>query len=372
MLFSLKQPTLNSALQHIAASISARPVIPILAGVKVQADEQEIILTACNSTMTLQYRIPVDNDTVTVKKAGTAVISARYVTDIIRNLQEDVVTFEEIKDKRICIRSGRAVYRLSTLDPDEFPVLDDIEIQRVIEIDNSSFRKMVRQVSFAAAASETRMILTGILFHSNGHILRLAASDGIRFASHTLNLNLEMLPPVVVPAKNVHDFSKMLSDFSGRTEISMGDCFIRFTSDNFTMQSTLIQGIYPSIDKLIPNTFSGEITLVTSELLNAIERVTLLSGDANLVGLRLSPAGAELFARSIDIGDVIEALTVEEIISGTFTISFNGKYMRDIIRAIDSKHVHLKFTGKDKPIVIQSADVKHAQYILTPIRTSNS
>ncbi|WP_409343362.1 DNA polymerase III subunit beta [Paenibacillus sp. MBLB4367] len=372
MLVKLKQQSLHNALQHVAAGLSARPLIPVLAGIKVQANKYGLTLTASNTSMALKYMIPMDGDVLTVERSGDVVIHARYFMDIIRTLPEDVVTLEEVENRNICIQSGRSVYRLSTINSEEFPDMDPIDNKAWFCIDNDCFKKMVKQVSFAASSSESRMVLTGVLFQTDGASLRLVATDGIRFASRTSNTNTtisDMFPPAVIPAKYLFEYSKMITNVSGVTEVTLGEHIIRFTTDNFTMQSSLINGTYPAVDKLKPDGGSSEITLSTSHFLDAVERVSLLSGDTNVVGLRISQSGAELFARDADIGDVTEVVTFEETFLEPMIISFNGKYMRDIMRVIDSKHVQLRFTSKEKPIIVQPVDSHDGFYIISPVRT---
>lgn len=375
MLVKLKRQVLVSAMQHIAAGLSAKPVIPVLSGVKVQAGEAELTLTASNIAMTLQYKAAADGDNLAIEKTGNIVVPARYFMDIVRNIPDEFVTIEEMGNRQICISSGRTVYRLSTMNAEEFPETGAIENKAGIHIDSDCFKRMVKQVSFAASSSEARIMLTGVLFQTDGPNLKLAATDGICLASRTRNVNASqtaIFPPTVIPAKHLYDYSKMISDGSGVTEVALGDNGIRFTTDNFTMYSSLIRGTYPSIDKLTPNRFHSEITLDTSQFLHAVERVSLLSGEANVVGLRISPIGIELFARSEDIGDVTEVIPFEASLLEPMTVSFNGKYMREIMRAIDSEYTQLKFTGKDKPITVQPFDRQNDLYIITPIRTLSS
>ena len=138
---------------------------------------------------------------------------------------------------------------------------------------------------------------------------------------------------------------------------------------NLMMQSSLIEGTYPSVDRLTSEAYSTVITVDSGRLLGALERVTLLAGESSLVRMRISSCTTlELLSQTAEIGDVIEEMSLDKLVGDRIDICFNGTYMKDILKAAGPVIVQLSFTGPWKPITIQPQGSIEALYILTPIR----
>jgi DNA polymerase-3 subunit beta len=375
MLVEARQHSLHIGLQHIAAGLSSKALSPILTGVKIDSGSDGLTLTASDASVSLQYVIPCHPDHLKIYQEGSTVIPARFFIDIIRSFPSDsIVKLKEIENRFIRIESDNSVYRLAAMDASQFPDMHPVDSSAAFSIESVDLKKMVKQVTFAASTNDSKLILTGISCQTDMGKLKLVATDGIRLAARTSHLAADrssFAPAVVVPAKHLSDYSKMLSDRSSATQITLADHIICFSSRNFTMQSLLIQGTFPSIERLLPKQFSTKMTLDAAALLHAVQRVTLIAHDTPVIGLRISLTEVELFANAAEVGDVSAKLEVQGFSGEPLTVFFNGKFMRDILLAIDTEHVYLQFTGKHKPIIIKPTNSQDALYIITPVRTAH-
>lgn len=377
MHIEIARHSLHHALQHIAAGLPSRPVQPILTGIKLQADAERLTLTSSKLTMTLKYQLPSPSEALTVQQSGSAVVPARYLIDIVRSLPDGMISLRTAGNGILHMQSGQSVYRLATMDAEEFPDTSPIDDRMSFLINNGDLRTIVKQVAFAASTSEARPVLTGVSMsmQEDGRRLKLLATDGIRLAARTASIDAEdfgiPLPAVVIEAKHLSEYSKMLTDAASFTQISFGDHELRFQANSFSMQASLIPGQFPSTDKLLPPAFNTEIKLDTASFAEAVGRVSLLAGDSHVVGLRIREEGAELFAASPDIGDVTEAVVLAGRSGEAITVFFNGKYMKDIVNAIESEQLYIRLTGREKPIIIETVHGHDTYYILTPIRSAH-
>jgi DNA polymerase-3 subunit beta len=370
----VSQKSLSTALQHVIKAVSAKSPIPILSGIFLQADSKGLTLIACNSAMMLQYEIPSYRDNLIIQKSGSIVAPARYFIDIIRNLPAGLVTLETKENLVICIRSGKVIYRLCGMDPVEYPQMASMDSPDLIDFPNHFLKKLISQVAFAVSSSESRPILTGVSCQYDGEQLKLLATDGIRLASRVTKVSNKLnrnISNVIIPGKNLFEFSKMLTDEQATTDIFIGDNRIVFKTQNLLMQSSLIEGTYPSLDKIAPEAYTTEIIMDSITFLHALERVSLLAGDDNVVKLIVSSSNTiDLVSRTLEIGDVMEEVQLEELHGDHLTVHFNGKYMIDILRSMDCNQVKLGFSGKWSPIIVQPTDSSTSLYIITPIRSN--
>lgn len=376
---TIPQSLLSEALQQVARAVPSHSPIPILYGIHLRLHPGGITLVASNSVMTIRIDLSGSDtraSTASVPDDGPSlVVPARYFTDIVRKLSPAPVLLELEDRKTLTVRSGDGLFRLFGLDPllfPETPRMDRAKWQ--LTLSNELLKSMIRQVAFAVSSSEARPILSGVLCQYDGRGLRLVATDSVRFASRTSPVDRPFGADdyeAVIPGKSLSELGKML-DEQGETTIVADDAHILFRAAGMSLYCSLIHGAYPPIDRLVPSSSIAEVTVDTKSVLQAIERVTLLSGEGSVVQLRTNSQQAiELISGTTEIGDVREEVRVESMLGQALTVSFNGKYMTDILRAVSSASVTIRFSDRLGPIVAAPAEQDPSSlYLLTPIRTA--
>jgi len=240
---------------------------------------------------------------------------------------------------------------------------------------NTLLKQIFKRVVFAVSSSETRPVLTGVSLHIDNQNIRVVATDGIRLAQHVVeNVEGYGASPlnVIIPGSTLEDLLKILNDDAdSSTELEIGPKQIRFTSNGLRVQSALLEGTYPSIDNLIPQVYLSEVIVKTERLLHVVERISILAGES--VTLSVLPSGIlNLISRTADVGEAKEEIPLEYLEGEYFRVAFNGKYFRDILRAIDSETLRIRFAGKERPLVIQPADTTSSTlFLITPMRTQD-
>ncbi|MBY3620305.1 DNA polymerase III subunit beta [Acinetobacter sp. CUI P1] len=376
MLSHVSKDSLSTALQVVLKAVSAHSSIPILSGIKIQAQASGLTLTASNISMTIENKIPVEIEKLTVEKTGEIVVPARYFYEIIRKLDSGRIRLEVVESLTLSIQSDNTRFRLCGMDATEFPRIHYIDhpLTQKISMNNTLLKQIIKRVVFAVSTSETRPILTGVSLQIDTHSISVNATDGIRLAQHIERLDIPMVTSlnVVIPGSTLYDLSKMLSEGENNTtEIEIGNKQIRFVSGGLTVQSALLEGAYPSIKNLIPLSHLSEVIVNTGVFLRVVERVSILAGE-NITLIVLPALKLQLISKSAEVGDVKEEIPLEQMEGEHFKVSFNGKYFRDILRAIDSENLRIKFAGKERPLVIQPVDMTSSTlFLITPMRTQD-
>jgi len=375
VLVHVTKDALIKALQHVLKAVSTNNPIPVLTGINFQASANELVITASNTSMTIQYRIPQDSSSKTVQRTGGIVVPARYFYEIIRKFDDGFIYLEITDHLILTIKSGNSQIRLCGMDSAEFPPTKTVECHPVLKlrINNAILKSSIKQVATSASTSEARPVLTGVCFEYDDESLKLIATDGIRLASRTISVENKGVAgtAVIIPGKNLYEAAKILDDEDNITEIIVGANQIRFTANNVQVQSALIEGVYPSIKNIIPKSYLSEVIAKTTCLLNAIERATVLASES-IVKIVVTSNKINLLSRTAEIGEVHDEVPLKEMNGEEFIISLNGKFFVDILRCIDSEYVRLRFTGKASPVVIQPLnDPSSTLFLITPVRTVN-
>lgn len=223
-----------------------------------------------------------------------------------------------------------------------------------------------------ASTSEMRPVLTGVSFHYNNDSLSLVATDGIRLVSKTIytqNRQSTISINILIPAKNLYEVSKMLKNDDEIIEIDVAENRIRISSNDIKIESILIEGVFPAVSNVIPQSYSTEIVVGTTQLLRAVECVSVLAGE-NVIRLVSSSNTMELISRTAEIGDVRDEVPLVQMSGDEFNLSLNGKYLIDILRCIGSERIKFRFTGKVSPVVLIPEDIESPTlFLITPVRT---
>lgn len=373
MLVELTKESLMNAMQHVIKAAAVNSPIPILQGIHIQARTDGVIFTASNTSMTIQSTLPQDGVSVNVQRTGAVVIPSRYFYDVIRKLHDETVILEVKESWIVTITSSHSQIRLCGMDATEFPYMDNGKERspHKLRINNALLRSTIKQVAVAASTSETRPLLTGVSFEYDHYSLNLIATDGVRLASRTLHTSAHTSGSfkVIIPAKNLNEIAKMLSNEEETTEIEVSHNRVRFIANGLKVESALIEGTFPSINNVIPQSSLGEILVDKAGLLTAVECATIMAGD-NIIKLSVAGDQIKLLSRTAEIGDMENEVPLLEISGEPFLLSLNGKLLIDMLRNSDCASVRIRYAGKTKPVVMHPGDsLKSALFLITPVRT---
>jgi len=379
--FSINKDALNEAIQHVSKAISSRTTIPILNGIKMDAGDQGLTLTASDTEISIQAFVSAARDgeaVLRLERPGSVVVPAKFFVDIVRKLPEDEVFVDVSELHRIAIRSGSIDIQLAGLDPEEFPQLPELSEDRKFTILSDVLRDMIRLVSFAVSTNEAAPILTGVNWTLEGGRLKFAATDRHRLACVERAIDCPeklRFQNVVVPGKNLNELYKILPEQNTLIDVVISGNQALFRAQNVLFYSRLLEGTYPEISKIIPNAYKTETVFDTRSLEAAIDRAYLLSREEKTNIVRLSfmddERTVEVSSSSGEIGRVTEKLAVESFGGEPLKISFNSKYMLDVLRVVDDARIFIGFTGTMSPMVLKPAGDEGALYLILPYRTMN-
>ncbi|MBQ4901820.1 DNA polymerase III subunit beta [Paenibacillus sp. Marseille-P2973] len=371
---------LNESIQHVAKAISSRTTIPILTGIKLEVNFQGMTLTASDTDISIQAFIPAedqDKQIVQVERPGSVVLPAKFFVEIIKKLPSSEIEMEVLEGFKTQIRSGSTDIQMVGLDPEEFPVLPSIEENQVISIPGDLLKNMVKQTAFSISSNESSPILTGVLWNLNDNQFKFVATDRHRLASRMAELDDAdgvRFSNIVISGKTLNELSKIIPDQNTRVDIVVADNQVLFKIDRVLFYSRILDGTYPDTSKIIPTTYKTELVLDTKKLSESIDRAYLLSREekTNIVRLQTMENGTiEISSSSSELGKVTEQLELASFTGDPLRISFNSKYMLDVLKVVESEQLHIGFTGAMSPIIVKPVDDTQSLYLILPYRTTN-
>ena len=111
MEFTIKRDYFINQLNDTLKAISPRTTLPILTGIKIDAKDNEVILTGSDSEISIEITIPkqVDGEEIVeITETGSVVLPGRFFVDIIKNFLEKKLNYQLMNNSNVNhIRSFR-------------------------------------------------------------------------------------------------------------------------------------------------------------------------------------------------------------------------------------------------------------------------
>lgn len=375
MKLKIKRELLLENLNKVSKAISTKNLIPTLAGIKFDLNNEGLTLTASNNDITIQKFIKIDEENMNIQKEGVIIIQGKEILDIVRIIPEEEINIEVIDELKVLIYTDdeKIRYDLNVINKNEYPNVDLEKSENYVVISAEDLSNIVKETAFATSTDESRPVLTGISFKINGDILECSATDSYRLAKKELRLKkpVEEIHNIIIPGRNLVEFSRIADDKEGEIRLHIFNNKILFEQDNLLFQSRLISGNYPNTSKLIPEDSLLKITAKLSQLYNVIEQASILTTDKEKNIVLLSTNGDLLTVKSVsnEKGKAEMKMNVQKDNSEDITIAFSAKYMLEALNALNTENVEMSFVGEVKPITIKNTIDDGLIQLVVPIRT---
>ena len=357
------QSQLLSGIRTVEKAVPSKTSMTILECILFTADENGIKLTA--NDMELGIETYIDGE---VEVAGKIAIDAKFISNLIKSYSGDEFIIESDDDNNVHIMCAKSNIDIKGRSTEEFILLPELDKSSPIEISQFSLKELIRQTIFSISDNNTNKIMTGELFEINEDQFKVVSLDGHRISVRNITLkNSYEHNSVIVPGKTLIELSKILpGDVDKDVSIFLCENHVIFEYESVKVVSRIIEGNYFKIDQMISNDYETKIDVNKNELLEVINRSTLLvkEGDKKPIVFNVKDNAATLSIAST-IGSMNDDVDIEK--SGKdIVIGFNPKFLIDVLRVIDDETVTLYMVNPKAPCIIKNDDVSYL-YLILPV-----
>lgn len=370
MKFSCNQQTLSKALNTVSKAVTSRTTIPILKGILLEVNgDNTLTLSASDLDLSIEKKIEV-----TAEEAGSVVVSAKLFSDIIRKLPNEEIQIEEQENNTIVIKCLASEFTIVGQPADEFPNIGEINLDKKLSLDRDILKEMIKKTSFAASIDESKGIIVGVLVEMEEESLNMVALDGFRMAITREVMKNEEKKKIIIAARILNEINKIISENEDGKEIFfiLDEKKAVFLMDETKVVLRLLEGEFIKYSDILPKEWKCRVTLNRSDMLNSIERASLLAkeGKNNLIKLSIFRDKVIITSRSEE-GNVKEEVFVEK--EGVdLDIGFNSKYLLDVLKAVDDENIAMEFNTSVSPCLIKPLEGRKFEYLVLPVRISTN
>ncbi|WP_316670979.1 DNA polymerase III subunit beta [uncultured Propionibacterium sp.] len=361
MKITVDRGVMAEAVAWVARSLPSRPSVPILAGLLMRAQGDQVVMSSFDYETSAKITISAQVD-----EPGEALVSGRLLADIAKSLPDRPIrlTAGTSAVELVC---GSARFTLQLLPVEDYPNLPEMPASTGSVV-SEDFARSVNQVVIAAGRDELLPVFTGVRMEIDDDRLSLLATDRYRMALKELAWNPSTARAegaALVPARVLSEAARSMSSGEAVQLALAGDTanegLIGFEGDglNGTRQLTtrLLDGEFPKVRHLMEIRGNVTVRCNTAELIDSVKRVSLVAERNSSLRMAIDEDSIALDAATGDQAQATEAVEAAITRDGgdveIAAVGFNPHYLSDALGALDTPFVQFSFTAPGKPCLVQ-------------------
>lgn len=364
MIISLERSALLEAVTRLQRAVGSKTSMPVLEGILLSAEQGKVTLISYNLEMGMKKEIYAKCD-----EEGDIVINARLLCDILRRMNAPQVLITANEKLACNIKCGEATFDIMGMAAEDFPEMPFVGSDKIIRIDGGLLSEMVKGTFFAAAQSEgAKPILTGINVTVENGIMQFVAIDGYRLAIRKEKVDISDDFSFIVSGRAIGEAVKLIDESTEEVEMKVGNNLISFNINGYEFISRLLEGEFVNYKKTIPAEHKQRVVVNTMELIDTVERVSLLISEAFSTPVRCYFNELNVvFTCATSMGRATETFNTELEGEG-FEIGLNSRYLLDALKAIEDEKIQILFNGANAGVLIKPLEGDDYTYMIMPMR----
>ena len=368
--FKIKTSALKEIVSSVSRVVDPRPATPSLQGIYLKTREDLLEVVGSDLDIVLKARTAVKTEV-----EGETLVNARVLSEIVRKLPTGEVTFSDIGTE-LKVETKKMEFKLRKLDEKTYPeaLLEDNTNKNTEEVEVTELFESIKKVGIASSPEGGRPVLTGVYFNNKNDATELVATDSYRLATYSLS-EIPIKDIGIISYRALSETIRVFENSDDPIKINSNERELYFYNEKTSAAVRKLEGSFPEYENLFPKETLFTIEVKKSEILESLDRATVVAEGFIPVKIVLSDNETlNITTVNKDIGGGNEEVSVKTLgvelgdISG-FEMSFNPNYFMQGIEVLDGETVYIRFSGNEKPVVIQG-EVENYKYLLMPVRTN--
>jgi DNA polymerase-3 subunit beta len=351
----------------ISSVVPTRTTMPILSTVLISVKDDDIYFSATDLDISVRSKV-----SGAVEAGGSIAAPAKKVAEIVKSLSGDKVTFD-VTDEKLTIQCGKSHFVVNGRKSEDFPKLPQQESKATFKIGPDLLSGLIQKTIYAVSTDLTRPALCGVLWEVAKDGVAMISTDGHRLAKVEVGIALGDIEKmsVIVPPKALSTF-KAYAEGEDEITVNLGDNSVSFEMKESSIYSRLLEGPFPSYQKVIPEGNTKELVVGREQLADATKRVSILS-DAltHQVVFALEKDKVTLQVTTQELGEATEEIEAS-FTDDPMQVGYNAAYIQDILRTMESDKISIMLDRSDnagliKPLEETEENIKQV-CIVMPLR----
>ena len=371
MKFKIQARDLKNIVASVSRVVDPRPTTPALQGLYVKANGNTVEVIGSDLDVVLKAKTEA-----VVEVDGESLVNSRVLSEIVRKLPNGEVVFSDIGSE-IKVEIKKLDFVLRKLDEKTYPeaLLIETKNKDSKEIETDDLFESLKKVGIATSPEGGRPVLTGVFFNNQNKKTELAATDSYRLATNTIS-EIPIDNIGILSFRALNETIKLFENNDEPIKINANEKELHLYNEKLSASLRKLEGVFPEYKNLFPKETLFSIEVNKTEILESLDRATVVAEGFIPVNMLLTNNETlKITTVNKDIGGGKEEVSIKVLGLETgdltgFEMSFNPNYLIQGIEVLDGETVYIRFSGNEKPVVIQGEEETY-RYLLMPVRTDS-
>lgn len=361
---------LSDAVLKVSKAIAVKTTNPVLEGIKLVAEDNELTLFATDLELSIEKKIRAE-----VKEEGSCVVPGKFFCEFVKKLTNEKIELSLNDKNGLRIKYIDSEGFIQCYMEDEYPNISMLNSKDYFGITKVDFRNLINKAIFSVAIDDSRPILKGCLLEIGKDVIKSVTSDGYRLSLVRETLTFSNIETsCIVPDKSLREISKLLDDSDDVINVYIQKNFLMVDLGDTKIITRLLEGEFLNYNQIITSSVPQTVLTVNkAQLEDSLERASLLSkiGQNNLVKFDICENTILLTSNS-EIGNIKEKINIA-LDGKDLVIAFNARYFLEAFRVIENEFVKISFSSPTNPCTITPVDGEKEEflYLILPVRMMN-
>lgn len=378
-----KTSDLQQALHLVSRAISTQQALPILGNILLQAEGKRCTASATDLELSIVTSFPAD-----IENEGAITIPAKAFLNFAQYNTDPDVLLETSEGTHLKCTSKKAKTIISGEAASEYPTINPIEKENTFSVPAGPLLEAIHTVTFSAAKTTLRPVLSGVYVRSEKGKLVFVATDSYRLSEYRIDAQGEKEISCIVPTKVFDELLTILSSHKEREEEGAGSkkeksaegrkllVDVTLSAQQIELHvgptkllSRLIDGKFPDYEPIIPKSPKSVMTIPVKEILPTIRRMHYFAKETNnnLTFTMTDASEVRIITPQTQAGRD-EAVLPVELKGEANKIALSSSYLLEFLTRIPGDTVEMQVTDSQHPALFRVPGVDPLLHLIMPLR----
>ncbi|MFC2130006.1 DNA polymerase III subunit beta [Bacteroidota bacterium] len=394
MKFKVALSTFQIGLQKVVPALPRKSTLPVLEHIHFSLNDDVLQIIATDQDITIQTTVNVEGE-----MGGEILVPGRRLIEMVKALgTEGALDFSTNDDNyEITIQTKNPVgrYSMKGLSHTEFLRIPELVESAKPNVDENGvlikgenklaaffkqedITKIATKTVYAVSTDEFRPAMNGVFFQFRENYLNAVATDSFRLVKAVLKHEQTEYPKdldIIMPARAMEVLKKVDGDLIMSFIDSRGKkTHARFDFGDSVFISRLIDENFPPYESVIPEDSEFKVLLNQSELLAAVNRVSILTSEiSHQIRVHLENNTFTVLGEDEETGaHAVETLNCDYT-GNHFEIAFNSRYLKDAVENLGGETkddlIEIRFTEQNRPVILKpNIESEDLLMLIMPVR----
>ncbi len=378
MKFSCGTSDIQRALQLVSRAIGGQQALPILGNILIHAEGKRCTVSATDLELSI-----VTSFEASIENEGSITIPSKAILNITQYCSDPEILLETVEGTQLRCVSKKSKAVLSGEASSEYPTIPTIERQIAIQLPVTPLLRALHYVTFAAARTSLRPVLSGVSIRCEKGAIIFAATDSYRLSEYTIPAGgIKEEFSCIIPVKILEELKLLLGGIDPMdqqkgekpnmeeqtVEVALSKQQVEFILGPNHLLSRLIEGKFPDYKQIIPKEESTNTVFATHDLQTAVKRMHYFAKEMNnTLTFSCSKGNVRIATPQTQTGK--DETTFEVDVQGADNkIALSSSYLLDFLGHVGSESLVLHIADAMRPAVFTLPEDTALLHLIMPLR----